>query len=518
MSHTNFAMDFSGSTTSNKSKTSQSDDSMQTNTTDSTNFKNSNKAFLLDIDENSDHHHHQNLSLALFSSSKNNKINLKKELRHHSIIPVERLKTVVFLVFFWFCIFLASFVAQLTNHFVEHDVHKIPPLRDYGFQFQNFLISKFVRNGSSTSNNAADNLKIKTGSIPEFLPAEIYHKSFEMAELCGMIIVFQWFFLLSIHKHRLIILRRFFFLSSVLYLYRCVTTLLTILPLPATYLRCAEKLEGDKLIIESISRAIDSLSKGAMSTAGVSTCGDYVYSGHTIVLMLPYLMLDRYVPNGEELDNLVDWWVYGDNNKFGSPKKKIQDYQQTAIDIDRNSPNNIKNLSITETNNRTKIYRQIKFLRKIWKIINLSICTIGILLIGFSREHYSIDILIAYFFISREFFNVHSILDDQKTKNLLIQAHTINKNTNKKSISKSKSNNNNFNENHLNHIRIVKPVGRFWFTKILLWSECGIQFSKRDQYLRFEFESPFRAFYVLVRDLRGSFVTRSFYGKRIVDY
>merc|ERR1711907_238872 len=109
-------------------------------------------------------------------------------------------------------------------------------------------------------------------------------------------------------------------------------------------------------------------------------------------------MLDRYVPNGEELDNLVDWWVYGDNNKLGSPKKKkIQDYQQTAIDID--SPNNLKNLSITETNNRTKIYRQIKFLRKIWKIINLSICIIGILLIGFSREHYSIDILIAYFFI-----------------------------------------------------------------------------------------------------------------------
>ena len=508
MSHTNFAMDFSGSTTSrlisniepnNKSKTSQSDDSMQTNTTDST--KISHKPFLLDVDENSDHQ-----SLALFSKNK-----AKKELRNHSIIPVERLKTVVFLVFFWFCIFLASFVAQLTNHFVEHDVHKIPPLRDYGFQFQNFLISKFVKNG--TSGDAAD-IKIKTGSIPEFLPAEIYHKSFEMAELCGMIIVFQWFFLLSIHKHRLIILRRFFFLSSVLYLYRCATTLLTILPLPATYLRCAEKLEGDKLIIESISRAIDSLSKGAMSTAGVSTCGDYVYSGHTIVLMLPYLMLDRYVPNGEELDNLVDWWIYGDS-KIGSPKKKIQDYQQTAITINSSvnelssssSPNNIKNhLSINE-NNRTKIYRQIKFLRKIWKIINLSICIIGILLIGFSREHYSIDILIAYFFISREFFNVHSILDDQKTKNLLIQAHTINKKSN-----------NNFHENHLNHIRIVKPVGRFWFTKILLWSECGIQFSKKDQYLRFEFESPFRAFYMLVRDLRVSFITRSFYGKRIVDY
>lgn len=119
--------------------------------------------------------------------------------------------------------------------------------------------------------------------------------------------------------------RRFFFLIGTLYLYRCVTMYITTLPVPGMHMSCAPKvssmqswllllrwcarfkasraflariyrvsvfpqLHGDSQA--KLQRILQLVSGGGLSITGSHLlCGDFLYSGHTVMLTLTYLFI-----------------------------------------------------------------------------------------------------------------------------------------------------------------------------------------------------------------------------------
>lgn len=168
--------------------------------------------------------------------------------------------------------------------------------------------------------------------------------AFTVTEVNGLILVglwlVQWLFL----KHKAIIGRRCFFLIGTLYMYRCVTMYITTLPVPGRHMVCAPKLYNDST--GKIWRILGLISGGGLSLTGSHLmCGDFLYSGHTVMLTLSYLFIKEYSPRWM-------WW-----------------YQ--------------------------------------WICWTLSAS--GVVCILVAHEHYSIDVVIGYFATTRTFWWYHTM-------------------------------------------------------------------------------------------------------------
>lgn len=98
------------------------------------------------------------------------------------------------------------------------------------------------------------------------------------------------------HKHRFIVSRRLFFIIGLLYLYRSVTMFVTVLPVSSTTYYCSPK-SNDTSPLLVLRRTFYLISGFGLSINGKHTyCGDYIYSGHTMVLVLSYLVVAEYSP------------------------------------------------------------------------------------------------------------------------------------------------------------------------------------------------------------------------------
>uniref|UniRef100_A0A3Q3QY67 Phosphatidylcholine:ceramide cholinephosphotransferase 1 n=1 Tax=Monopterus albus TaxID=43700 RepID=A0A3Q3QY67_MONAL len=114
--------------------------------------------------------------------------------------------------------------------------------------------------------------------------------AFSICEINGILLVALWVIQWSLLKHRSIIGRRFFFIVGTLYLYRCITMYITTLPVPGMHFKCSPKLLGDWEA--QMRRIMKMIAGGGLSITGShNMCGDYLYSGHTVVLTLTYLFI-----------------------------------------------------------------------------------------------------------------------------------------------------------------------------------------------------------------------------------
>lgn len=118
--------------------------------------------------------------------------------------------------------------------------------------------------------------------------------AFHMCEITGTILFSIWAVVCIFHKYRTVLLRRFFGIAGTVFLLRCVTMLITSLSVPGTHLTCNQndfKVDDANLTLFEaielrISRAYTIWSGLGMSIQGVRTCGDYMFSGHTVALTL----------------------------------------------------------------------------------------------------------------------------------------------------------------------------------------------------------------------------------------
>nr|XP_032834067.1 phosphatidylcholine:ceramide cholinephosphotransferase 1-like [Petromyzon marinus]XP_032834068.1 phosphatidylcholine:ceramide cholinephosphotransferase 1-like [Petromyzon marinus] len=119
--------------------------------------------------------------------------------------------------------------------------------------------------------------------------------AFSVCEINGVILVSMWFTQWACLTHRSIIGRRYFFIIGTLYLYRCITMYITTLPVPGSHFHCSPKVLGDVEL--QMRRVMKLIAGGGLSLTGSHTlCGDYLYSGHTVVLTLTCLFAQEYSP------------------------------------------------------------------------------------------------------------------------------------------------------------------------------------------------------------------------------
>lgn len=181
--------------------------------------------------------------------------------------------------------------------------------------------------------------------------------AFHMCEVTGTILFCIWMCVLVVHKHRMVLLRRFFALAGTVFLLRCVTMLITSLSVPGTHLECTphdhkfddSNVRITEMIYLRISRAYTIWSGLGMSIQGVRTCGDYMFSGHTVALTLLNFFITEYTP------------------------------------------------------------RNLYFLHTLTWLLNM----FGIFFILAAHEHYSIDVFVAFYITSRLFLYYHTLANNQ---------------------------------------------------------------------------------------------------------
>ncbi|VDM45304.1 unnamed protein product [Toxocara canis] len=149
------------------------------------------------------------------------------------------------------------------------------------------------------------------------------------------------------HRHRWIILRRIAFIGALLYFGRCITMFVTQVPVADPNYYCAPRLTGDDLNLRNIIlRALRTVTGIGLKINGKHVlCGDYIYSGHTVVLVTSCLFIREY-----------------------SPRR----------------------------------WKPLHFL-------SLMVSAAGVILLLISRGHYSIDVIISYWISTRVFWTYHTL-------------------------------------------------------------------------------------------------------------
>jgi len=228
-------------------------------------------------------------------------------------LPKERWKAGLSFVYVLFVSFATAFVMTLVHDRVP-DMNKYPPLPD-----------------------------LILDNVPHIPWA------FMMCEVSGMVLLSLWLIVLLFHKHRFILATRWFSITGTIFLLRCVTMLITSLSVPGVHLDCRPRPYSTWS--ERLNNSYVIWSGAGMSIQGVRTCGDYMFSGHTVNLTL-------------------------------------------------------LNFFITEYSSR-----RIYWLHTFTWLCNL----FGIFFILAAHEHYSIDVFVAFYISSRLFLYYHTLANNKAT-------------------------------------------------------------------------------------------------------
>ncbi|XP_076255139.1 ceramide phosphoethanolamine synthase-like [Rhynchophorus ferrugineus] len=143
--------------------------------------------------------------------------------------------------------------------------------------------------------------------------------AFDMCEVTGTLMFTIWLIVLLFHKHRFILMRRFFALSGTVFLLRCITMLITSLSVPGAHLQCQPRNYSTHLsssfdeLAKKLSQAYVIWRGAGMSIQGVRTCGDYMFSGHTVALTMLNFFITEYTPRYIYYLHTMSWMM----NMFG---------------------------------------------------------------------------------------------------------------------------------------------------------------------------------------------------------
>jgi len=124
------------------------------------------------------------------------------------------------------------------------------------------------------------------------------HWGLDASEIIIMVAFWIAFLTCIFHKHRFVVLRRVFILVGLHYYYRAITMFVTVMPVADTTYRCADKLNSTEITPGVIARRVLKLLSGfGLSINGEHIyCGDYIYSGHSMTLIMVYLVVKAYSP------------------------------------------------------------------------------------------------------------------------------------------------------------------------------------------------------------------------------
>lgn len=169
-------------------------------------------------------------------------------------------------------------------------------------------------------------------------------------------------------------MKRVNLMLSLLYLMRSFTIFVTVLPVPSTTYFCSPKANSTSAMV--ITKRVFQLMSGfGLSINGKHTyCGDYIYSGHTVMLVMGYLIIVEC-----ELDDY------------------LTDRRRLLISHHYFLPDSPKNYVLVH-----------------WAaMIN---AMVGVAMVLLAHGHYTIDVVIAYYVTTRLFWVYHTLSNNVTLK------------------------------------------------------------------------------------------------------
>ncbi|KAK0175485.1 hypothetical protein PV327_009232 [Microctonus hyperodae] len=136
------------------------------------------------------------------------------------------------------------------------------------------------------------------GPLPDIIldNVEVQDWALSVSEVLIVIVSNSAMIFVIFHKHRFIVARRIFIVMGLLYMLRSITFYVTVLPMSSKTYYCSPKLNHTTPLIIT-KRVLQLISGFGLSINGKHTyCGDYIFSGHTVVLVLCYLIIKEYSP------------------------------------------------------------------------------------------------------------------------------------------------------------------------------------------------------------------------------
>ncbi|VDI46428.1 Hypothetical predicted protein [Mytilus galloprovincialis] len=114
-----------------------------------------------------------------------------------------------------------------------------------------------------------------------------------------------WIIIAVLNKHRWILMRRTFCLLGTMYLLRCVCILITQLPVPETNVICDRKNYTD--FLSRAGRTLEIFFGAGLKVSGLKTCGDYMFSGHTVSMTMFNFFITEYTPKKMCYIHILSW-------------------------------------------------------------------------------------------------------------------------------------------------------------------------------------------------------------------
>jgi len=139
----------------------------------------------------------------------------------------------------------------------------------------------------------------------------------DVADVIVIVCILSSICLVILHRHRWILCRRVFIIMSILYCMRSVTMYVTVLPLANDHVYCSPKINttasfGQTVLIVT-TEVIKLITAGGLPITGKKTmCGDYIFSGHTIIYLMAYCLIVEYAPKKLGFLHWASWgaaWV-----------------------------------------------------------------------------------------------------------------------------------------------------------------------------------------------------------------
>merc|ERR1719370_1653140 len=196
----------------------------------------------------------------------------------------------------------------------------------------------------------------ETEPLPDLFLDHVKYQEWglDVSEMILMANTFLAGFIIMLHSHRTIILRRIWLILGLLYYYRALTMCVTVLPKADKTYTCMPKTpQNETTAYMYVERVLTIISGGGLSINGKHVyCGDYIFSGHTMTLTMGYLAIKQYSPR--------------------------------------------------------------RFVLLHWISFLISLC--GVIFLLLARGHYTIDVILAYYVTSRIWWLYHTLAHNQQLK------------------------------------------------------------------------------------------------------